>query len=105
MNNLANLQDLYNKAQEQLTWVKLKDGESFEGEFVGVEEVSGFKGKQTNEFTFIVKGIQKSLQTSSFSLLRSMIDAGIKEKDVVKITRHGEGTETKYEAQKISSKK
>ena len=96
------LEELYREAQETLPFVKLQDGESFEGKFISVEKAVGYKGKETNEYTFLVKDIEKTLQTSSFSLLSSMVAAGIKEGDMVRITRNGEGMSTKYKAYKVA---
>lgn len=101
-NTMGNLQQLYDKQKEdrKSNFISLDDGESFEGEFVGVEETTGQFG-ETNQFTFIVNGEQKILNSKSFGLLKGMAKTA-KEGDKVKITKTGAGFKTKFQVEKLS---
>jgi len=99
------LDTLYNEEKENRKdkghFISLDSGESFEGEFVGVEKTTGQFG-EVNSFTFIVDGEEKLLNSKSFKLLKGMIEAGVKEGDKVKITKEGTGFKTTYKTEKLS---
>ncbi len=99
------LEAIYNKQKENRKdkgkFIVLDSGESFEGEFVGVEETSGQFG-EVNSFTFLINGEEKLLNSKSFKLLKSMVDAGVKEGNKVKITKEGTGFKTTFSVEKLS---
>ena len=97
--NMASLEDIYKEdkvnRKDKSRFVKLDSGESFIGEFVGVEKTTGQFG-EVNSFTFIVDGNEKVWNTKSFKVLESMVKVGVKEGSKVKITKEGQGFKTTY---------
>ena len=100
-NNKMSLQSIYEDAKKKGRFISLGEGESFEGEFVGVEQTTGQFG-EVNTFTFLIEGEEKILNSKSFKLLKGMIDAEVKEKDKVKITKEGTGFKTTFSVEKLS---
>lgn len=98
------LQDIYkNKKQERKEkskFISLDAGESFEGEYVSVEEMIGSFGP-TIAYTFIVNGEEKVFNKSSFRFLTAMNDNEVKEGDKIKVTAAGEGLKRTYTVEKI----
>ena len=95
------LQDIYDEAKKQSKFIKLGDGESFEGKFISVKEGQNSLGQDTKFYIFHVDGIDKTFNSSNFSLLRGMVEAGVNEGDTCRITRKGIDKSTKYEVEKI----
>ena len=83
-------------AFENSVYIRLKDGEKFTGTCLECESVKNLQDptKSTYLYTFDVNGKQKFFKSSSNVLLSTMADL-MKQK--VEITRHGEGTDTRYE--------
>ena len=96
---MSNLENLYQEGKKNSPYLTLSDGESFTGQFVGVEKGMSSFG-ETNYYTFLVDGIEKSFNNKSFGFLSGMMKAGIKEGDTVKITRKGSDKATKYKIEK-----
>ena len=94
------LEDIFAEGEKNSPFLRLKAGDNVTVKFLGVEKIKGYGGKETNEFTFEVDGIVKTMQ-AGFSLIRSMMEAGVKEGDTVKIKREGELLKTRYYAEKI----
>lgn len=83
-------------------FISLKDGESFEGKFVSAKQVvSRFDPEQESiEMTFEVNGKEKT--TSGVRLARMILDAGVKENDMVKVTRVStKGTKVEWKVVKL----
>lgn len=97
--NMSNLQDFYKeeKANKKSNFISLDDGESFVGEFVGVEKTTGQFG-EVNSYTFLIDGEQKILNSKSFGLLRGLAEKAV-EGDKVKITKTGQGFKTKWQVE------
>ena len=100
--SMPTLDELYTEEKEtkKSNFISLDDGDSFEGQFIGVEKTTGQFG-EVNSFTFVVNGEQKVLNSKSFGLLKNMVKAGVKEGDKVKITKTGQGFKTKFAVSKI----
>lgn len=84
-------------ADDNSTFIKLADGESFEGEYQGYA-FALFKGKKVPCYEFLIKGKEKSLTTSSYVLAAAFDEeqGTYKKGDKVVITRKGVDTETSY---------
>ena len=86
-------------------FLRLADGESFEGTYEGVEFIADrfdLKNKQLiPEYKLRWKDIEKTIgwATKSMRVANSMKD--IKQGESIKITRHGEDTKTIYEIEKV----
>ena len=100
---MSNLNELYEEGKKNSLYLSLADGETFTGQYISVEKGVGQFG-ETKYYTFIVDGIEKKFNNKGFGFLQSMIKAGVEENDMVTITRHGEGRETRYSVQKITKK-
>ncbi len=98
------LETIYNEEKEKRkgksNFISLDSGESFVGEFVAVKKTTGQFG-EVNSFLFIVDGVEKTLNSKSFKLLKVMMEAKIKEGDNAKITKEGQGFKTTYKAEKL----
>jgi len=99
----VNIEETFAKAEEERKlnspFISLEDGESFEGTFVKVEDITGKYG-ETRRYTFTIGEKDKSFDTKNFSLLKSLVDLKVEQGDVVNITRNGEGADTKYKVAK-----
>ena len=96
--------DLKDWASKQSKFVRLADGESTTGVFLKATEVedSFNAGKTKIRYTLEIDGEQKIIESSSVNLARQM--GAIEEGEIVKITRTGEGMNTRYSVGKVISK-
>lgn len=89
-------------ADKQSPYIKLNDGESFVGQYLGFKEVSGQFGKAIR-YTFLVDSEEKLFEKSSMQVAYAMDE--IPENGFVRITRYGEGNKTKYEIEAVEDEK
>ena len=101
---MSNLEDLYNEEKANSPYIKLADGESFEGQFVDVVKTTGQFG-ETRRYAFIANGIEKTLDNKGFGLLNAMMEQKVEEGDTIKLTRTGEGTKTRYKVEVLTKAK
>ena len=94
--------DLKKWADSRSTFIKVGDGESIIATFKKAQEVEdNFNPGQTKiNYTLEVDGEPKILGSMSASLARQM--SGIKEGDLVQISRSGEARSTKWVVGKMS---
>lgn len=101
--------DLKAWADDQSEFIKLGDGDSVIGVFVGFEQIPNRfdPKKQSIRYTLEVEGTngkasEKFFESGSANVARQFdaVEAG----DLVKISRTGEGTSTKYEIVSVADK-
>lgn len=84
------------------TFIKLQDGESFEGVFKEARKVPSFFNpeNETVELVFDIEGKEKT--TTGLRLGRELKNAGVKEGDMVKVTRVStKGTKVEWQVKKL----
>lgn len=96
--------DLKKWASGQTRFVRLSDGDSLEAVFLKATEIEDTfnPGKTKIRYALEVDNEQKFLESSSGTLAREMYP--IEEGEVIKITRTGEGMNTRYKVEKVVSK-
>ena len=86
-------------AKKNSKYIKLKDGESFSGKFLGYKFGEDMNGNETVIYNFKEgEGNEKKLQSSGQTLASFFdeVDGPGHPEGVYKITRSGEGRETRY---------
>lgn len=96
---MMKLSDLYDKAKENRKlnskFISLEKGESFRGQYVGVEEVMGQFG-ETRHYSFIMDGKERIFNKASDKFLENMVKAGVEEGNEITVKKEGEGYKTVY---------
>lgn len=91
MNDLG---DYVNRNQK---YIIIKDGDSFEGRYIGFQVVPAYNDptKETGAYSFEIDGIGKIFKTASVKFANAMkkVDKG----QTLRITRHGEMLKTHYD--------
>ena len=91
--------DLKDWSDKHSKYIKLKDGESFEGVYGGWKNViKDAFGEEKETVRYTIDG--KTLDSSSVGLSRQM--AEVKVGDKIKITRSGSGPDTRYKVDKLN---
>lgn len=95
--------------REGSKFLTLEDGESFTAEFVDAKEQEDSKYGAQISFRFKQDGIEKQFNRSKKSkpttaILDRMLELDIKPGDMVKVTRDGVATETKFKVDKADEK-
>lgn len=76
-------------------FITLEEGESFKGQYTGVEKTTGQFG-ETRHYTFIVDGQEKIFNKASDKFLENMVKAGVEEGDKITVERTGTGYDSAY---------
>ena len=96
--------DLKKWANSKSTFIRIGDGESITAVFKSAKEIDDTFNKGQTKISYLmeVDGEEKALESMSASLARQM--ANIEEGEIVKISRTGDGRNTKWVVGKVVTK-
>lgn len=90
-------------ADQQTNYIKLADGESIAGQYVGFQMIANKfdPKKESVRYILLVEGEEKYFESGSAAVARQF--DGLSENERIQITRKGEGNETKYTIKSVGA--